>query len=204
MATEGNVAAGEIAGDNFLVLPRVEGGLREVRVRVRKLTTVREESGADSAAKTGEPKEGDFAEPNEGSENSEDQVEADSAVSADKDEEDSVSAYPVIYDYKDDVDNGKPIGCSMETFQVREMGREHYALVGPTAQTGGTLVCAMVALVPGNADKFGINEAWLLKRTHVCRWLAGRTCTSSTPPWTRRSMRARAKLRLPRDFTVFC
>ena len=174
MATEGNVAAGEIAGDNFLVLPRVEGGLREVRVRVRKLTTVREESGADSAAKTGEPKEGDFAEPNEGSEGSDEKKKADSAASSDIDEEDSATAYPVIYDYKDDVDNGKPIGCTMESFQVREMGREHYALVGPTAQTGATLVCAMVDLLPGNADKFGINPAWLLKRTHVCEMARGK------------------------------
>jgi hypothetical protein len=174
MATEGNAAPGQVAGDNFLGMPRVEGGLREVPAPVRKLTTVREESGADSAPKTGELQEADFAEKPSGSVSSEDQVEADGAVSPDKDEEDSADAYPVIYDYDDDVENGKPIGCSMETFQVREMGREHYALVGPTAQTGATLVCAMVDLLPGNADKFGINPAWLLKRTHVCEMARGK------------------------------
>ena len=62
----------------------------------------------------------------------------------------------------------------MDNFQVYEMGREHYGLVGPTAQTGATLVCAMVDLLPGNADKFGINPAWLLKRTHVCEMARGK------------------------------
>jgi hypothetical protein len=169
MATEGNAAPGQVAGDNFLGMPRVEGGLREVRVPVRKLTTVREESGADSAPKTGELQEADFAEKPSGSVSSEDQVEAgDKAPSSpDKDEEDSATAYPVTYEYEDDDDTKEPIGCSMDNFQVYEMGREHYGLVGPTAQTGATLVCAMVDLVPGNADQFGIAPAWILKRKHV-------------------------------------
>ena len=70
--------------------------------------------------------------------------------------------------------DGEPIGCSMETFDVREMGREHYAFVGPTAQTGGTLVCAMVALVPGNPELYGIEDTWVLKRSDVCRMARGK------------------------------
>ena len=174
MATEGNTAPGPVAGDNFLVLPRVQGGLREVPVPLRKLTTVCEESGADSAAKTGELQEADYAEEPEGSEGSDDKEDEDGAASADKDEEDSATAYPVVYDYKDDDDTKEPIGCSMDSFQVGEMGREHYALVGPTAQTGATLVCAMVDLVPGNADQFGIKPAWILKRKHVCEMGRGK------------------------------
>jgi hypothetical protein len=170
MATEGNAAPGPVAGDNVLGLPRVEGELRVID----RLATVREESGTDSAAKTGEPKEGDFAEPNEASEGSAEKKKEDSAASSEIDEEDSAAAYPVIYDYKDDDDTKERIGCTMDSFQVREMGREHYALVGPTAQTGATLVCTMVDLVPGNVDQFGIKPAWTLKRKHVCEMGRGK------------------------------
>ena len=166
MAKGGN----QPANKNAEVKRMMEAGEKGNERGEEKLGTVDEESeGSESAANTGEPNENDFAEPNEGSEDSQDQVEAgDKAPSSpDKDEEDSATAYPVVYDYKDDDDKGEPIGCTMDNFQVCEMGREHYGLVGPTAQTGATLVCAMVDLVPGNADQFGIAPAWILKRKHV-------------------------------------
>ena len=163
------------ANKNAEVKRMMEAGEKGNERGEEKLGTVDEESeGSESAAKTGELQEADYAEEPEGSEGSAEKKKEDSAASSEIDEEDSAAAYPVIYDYKDDDDTKERIGCSMDSFQVREMGREHYALVGPTAQTGGTLVCAMVALVPGNPDLYGIKDAWVLKRTHVCRMARGK------------------------------
>ena len=61
--------------------------------------------------------------------------------------------------------------------------RQHYNADTPLELTAilsqsdsGDIAYAMgsVDLLPGNADKFGINEAWLLKRTHVCQMARGK------------------------------
>ena len=178
MATEANRPANKNAEGSCLTMVPVEGDLRAVQT----LETVDEEHGGfESARKAGEPaapqadlKEGDFAEEPEGSEVSEEKSEADSAASHEQSEADSNPVNPVIYHYDNDAMEGESIGYSIDTFDVSEMGREHYALVGPTAHTGGTLVCAMVALVPGNPDLYGMKETWVLKRTDVCLMARGK------------------------------
>jgi hypothetical protein len=178
MATEANQPANENAKGSRLTMVPVAGELRAVRT----LETVDEESGGSESAREaeqpaaakGELKDSDYADKTEGSDNSEDELEEDSAASEEKKEADSVTPNPVIYFYDNDEMDGEPIGCSFENMDVREMGREHYALVGPTALTGGTLVCAMVALLPGHPDIYGVEDTWVLKRTSVCRMSRGK------------------------------
>ena len=175
MATEANQPANKNAEGSRLMMVEVEGALRAEQT----LATVDEASeGSESASKTGEPAEAmaelgdnDF---NDKEGTSDDLEEEDSAASVEKNEADSDTANPVIYFYENDETDGVRIGCSFENFCVRLVGREHYALVGPTPLTGGAVVCAMAALLPGDPDQYGVDDVYVLTRTCVCEMSRGR------------------------------
>ena len=169
----------QTANRNAEVKALMEAGDKGNEGGEQKLGTVNEESeGSESGGEAEEPsaakrelKEGDYADTTEGSEEKDDDG---GAASQPRSEADSDTVNPVIYFYENDDSRNPRNGCSFENMCVREMGREHYALVGPTPLTGGALVCAMVALLPGDPDVFGVEDVYVLTRTCVCQMSRGR------------------------------
>ena len=73
----------------------------------------------------------------------------------------------VRYFHEDDDENGKGVGCGFDNLCVHAEGRNHYALVDPTATTCKSIVCGAAVLVVADPDQFGEEHIFIVTREHA-------------------------------------
>jgi hypothetical protein len=118
----------------------------------------------------GELKDAHYTEAKEGDDEEKEAENEDGDDSPEQEEEGSTVRY--FYDNEDE-ETGKRVGCTFVNMSVHARGDVGYALVGPTDNTGGCIVCGSCVLYPADPEACGVDDVIVVTRAHVLEMSRG-------------------------------